>query len=71
MIGAVLGADGKTQALAPKRLGALLPKTLLGMPRGDYSTERNPVMGIQISQAKARYHAGPDDIRLNRTLQRD
>jgi hypothetical protein len=67
MIGAVLGADGKTQALAPKRLGALLPKTLLGMPRGGYSTERNPVMGIQISQAKARYHAGPDDIRLEIT----
>ena len=67
MIGAVVGADGKTRALPPKRLGALLPKTLLGMPRSDYSTERNPVMGIRISQAKARYRAGPDDLRLEIT----
>ncbi|MEO7775815.1 MAG: Yip1 family protein [Steroidobacteraceae bacterium] len=56
IMGAALGgAGGAAEALAPDRLKAFMPEQLAGMPRTRISSERNGVMGIQISNAKAAY----------------
>ncbi|MGD8937653.1 MAG: Yip1 family protein [Thiogranum sp.] len=55
MVGAVLGGGTQVEALAPERLKRFLPETLAGMPRSDYSAERNTAMGMQVSSAEASY----------------
>lgn len=55
MLGAVLGGDASVKALDPDTLGGFLPQTLVGMPRSDFSAERNQAMGMQFAQAEARY----------------
>lgn len=58
VLGALGGAGGKVQAMAPERLKAFLPETLAGLPRRELSAERNAAMGLQISEGKARYGDG-------------
>jgi Yip1 domain len=55
MVGAVLGGGTQVEALAPERLKPFVPETLAGMPRSDYSAERNTAMGMQIASAEASY----------------
>jgi Yip1 domain len=56
MMGAALGG-GEVESLAPDRLKPFLPESLMGLPRGDLSTERNGAMGMQISEARADYNS--------------
>ena len=56
MLGAALsGGRGKVEALAPERIKALLPASLGSLTRSEISAERNAAVGVQISEAKARY----------------
>lgn len=66
MMGALFSGGDTVAALKPEQLKAFLPETLAGMARGDYSAERNTLMGIQVATAKARYAKGDGDssIRL-------
>lgn len=62
-LGAVMGAalgGGQVEALAPDVLKPFLPERLAGLPRTDFSTERNAAMGMQMSEAKATYSDGGD-----------
>ncbi len=54
VMGAALGG-GEVEALEPDRLRPFLPRTLLGMSRGETSAERNGALGMQISEARADY----------------
>jgi hypothetical protein len=59
MLGSVLGgAGGKVEALPPDRIKAFIPDTLAGMPRTQFSAERNGAMGMQVAEAKATYSDG-------------
>lgn len=55
MMGALFSGGDAVEALKPEQLKAFLPETLAGWARGDYSAERNTLMGIQVATAKARY----------------
>lgn len=54
MLGAALGG-GTVEALAPERLKAFIPESLDGMPRTEFSSERNNAMGMQISEARGTF----------------
>jgi hypothetical protein len=54
MMGAALGGAG-VEALPPDRLKPFIPETLAGMPRTEFSAERNNAMGMQISEARATF----------------
>lgn len=43
------------EALAPDRLEPFLPESLGGMTRSTFSTRRNSVMGMQMTEARATY----------------
>ena len=62
MLGTALGG-GQVKALSPEQLKPFVPATLASLPRTQMSVERNGAMGMQISEAHARF--GTDD----RTLQ--
>jgi hypothetical protein len=65
MLGAALGGgEGKVEALAPDRIKALLPASLGPLARSEISAERNAAMGLQISQAQARYGDVDQSIEL-------
>jgi hypothetical protein len=55
MMGAALGGGGAVEALPTDRLKPFLPESLMGMPRTDFSVERNGAMGMQITEARATY----------------
>jgi len=55
VLGAVLGGGDQVEALAPDALKPFVPDTLAGMPRTSLEVERNGAIGIQVSNAKARY----------------
>jgi hypothetical protein len=55
-----MGGDGKVEASDPQTLKALLPETLGGFARRSFKAERNTAMGVQVSEADARY-ANDDD----------
>ncbi|HEY1075629.1 MAG TPA: Yip1 family protein [Fontimonas sp.] len=55
VMGALMGNDGKVEAMDPQALKAFLPETLGDYPRRSYSAERNSALGLQLSEAKARY----------------
>ncbi len=55
VMGALMGNDGKVEAMDPQALKALLPETLGDYPRRSFSAERNTALGLQLSEAKARY----------------
>jgi hypothetical protein len=57
MMGAMSGADGTVEALAPDQIKAFLPDSLGNLKRNSLSAERNSAMGMQISQASAGYAA--------------
>lgn len=57
MMGAVAGAHGNVEALAPDQIKAFLPDSLGSLKRSSLSAERNSAMGMQISQASASYAA--------------
>lgn len=57
MVGAMAGADGTVEALAPDQIKAFLPDSLGGLKRTSLSAQRNSAMGMQISQASADYAA--------------
>lgn len=58
-LGAVLGAAAggvqPVEALAPDALKPFVPATLAGLPRTDFSAERNGALGMQVSEARATY----------------
>lgn len=57
-LGAVLGAAAggqQVEALAPDVLKPFVPETLAGLPRTDFSAERNGALGMQVSEARATY----------------
>lgn len=55
MMGTLIGAGGKVEALEPSVLKGFLPNSLGDLPRTSFSSERNAAMGMQISEAKASY----------------
>jgi hypothetical protein len=57
MMGAMAGANGSVEALAPDQIKAFLPDSLGSLKRSSLSAERNSAMGMQISQATANYAA--------------
>ena len=59
VLGAVLGGGAQAvESLSAERIKAFLPETLAGLPRKSMSAERNQAIGMQISEAKARYGGG-------------
>lgn len=57
VLAAALGGKSNVEALAPDRIKAFLPETLAGLPRTEVSAERNGAIGLQVSEAEARYGA--------------
>ena len=57
MLGAALGNGGKVESLAPERID-FVPDSLDGLKRTQLTSERNAVMGMQISKATAVYSDG-------------
>lgn len=55
MMGAMSGTNGTVEALAPDQIKAFLPDSVVGMKRTSLSAERSRAMGMQISEASARY----------------
>lgn len=70
-LGAVMGALGGSstpvEALSADTLKGFMPDTLVGLPRQSISAERNAMLGMQISNAKARYGEGNSRIVLEIT----
>jgi hypothetical protein len=62
---ALSGGKGAVEALPPDRMKSFLPETLGGLARTEVSAQRNGAVGIQVSEAEARYtdNAG-QNIRL-------
>jgi hypothetical protein len=55
VIGAAMSGGDQVEALAPDVLKPFVPATLAGMPRTDFSAEKNGAMGMQVSTANATY----------------
>ena len=55
VIGAAMGGGDQVEALAPDMLKPFVPDTLAGLPRTDFSAEKNGAMGMQVSTANATY----------------
>ena len=55
VIGAAMGGGDQVEALAPDVLKPFVPDTLAGLPRTDFSAEKNGAMGMQVSTANATY----------------
>ncbi len=53
--GTVLGGGGNVEALSAQQIGSFAPETLAGLPRTEISSERNAMLGIQVSQTRATY----------------
>jgi hypothetical protein len=64
MMGAMFGGGDQVEALAPSALKPFVPDTLAGLARTSVSAERNAAMGMQISEAKARYAEGSRSLDL-------
>ena len=60
VMGAAMGGGDQVEALAPDLLKPFVPQTLAGLARTEMSAERNGAMGMQISEAQARYSDGGD-----------
>lgn len=52
---ALSGGKGAVEALPPDRIKGFLPETLDGLTRTEISAERNGAVGVQVSEAEARY----------------
>jgi hypothetical protein len=55
MMGAALGGGDVVESLPPEQLKPFIPESLAGLPRTEFSAERNNAMGMQISEAKATF----------------
>jgi hypothetical protein len=55
-LGTLFSGGDTVEALKPEELKAFVPEKLDGLPRSDYSAERNTVMGLQTAEARARYN---------------
>ena len=55
MMGAVSGANGTVEALAPDQIKAFLPDSLGSLKRTSTSAQRNNAMGMRVSDATAEY----------------
>lgn len=65
MLGAALGGGkGKVEALPPDRIKAFLPASAGGLARSEISAERNAAMGLQVSEAQARYGDATHSLEL-------
>jgi hypothetical protein len=65
VLGAVLGgAGGNVETLSTERIKALVPDTLLGLPRTSLAAERNGAMGLMVSEADAEYGDENRTLRL-------
>jgi hypothetical protein len=60
-VAAVLGGGATVEALPTDRMKGFLPATLAGLKQIESSASRNGALGMQVSEAKARY--GTDDGR--------
>ena len=60
VMGAAMSGGDQVEALAPDLLKPFVPETLGGLARTEMSAERNGAMGMQISEAHARYSDGSD-----------
>jgi hypothetical protein len=58
MMAAVLGGGQQVESLPTERIKGFLPATLAGLKQESSSAERNGAMGMQVSEAKARYGDG-------------
>ena len=58
MMGAVSGANGSVEALAPDQIKTFLPESLGSLKRTSISAQRNNAMGMQVSDATAEYSNG-------------
>lgn len=57
-LGSVMGGGKGGEALPAEQIKTYLPETLAGLPRTEFSAQRNAAMGIQISEASADYSDG-------------
>ena len=65
VLAAALGGKSKVEALAPDRIKGFLPESVAGLARTEVSAARNGAIGIQVSEAEARYSDnGGQSIRL-------
>ncbi|HEU4662608.1 MAG TPA: Yip1 family protein [Dokdonella sp.] len=55
VMGAALGGGDQVEALSPDLLKPFVPATLAGLPRTDFSAEKNGALGMQVSEAHATY----------------
>lgn len=55
VLGTALGGGDQVEALAPDMLKPFVPDTLAGLPRTEFSAERNGALGMQVSEARATY----------------
>lgn len=67
VMGAMAGAGGAIEALPADTLKGFVPDALGGLARQSIAAEKNGVLGMQISSAKARYGAGDNELRLEIT----
>lgn len=58
MTAALGGGASKVEALAPDRLKPFIPETLDGLPRTQFSVQRNSALGMQMSTGTATYSDG-------------
>lgn len=67
VMGAMAGAGGAVEALPAETLKSFVPESLGGLPRQSLSSEKNGVMGMQVSTAKASYGEGDEQLDLEIT----
>lgn len=60
MMGSIFSGGDVVEALAPEKMKGFLPASLLGLTRSDASAERSEGLGMQTSNARARYTNGAD-----------
>jgi hypothetical protein len=66
---AALGGGDQVEALSPDLLKPFVPSSLGGLPRTDFSAEKNGALGMQVSEAHATYsdNASGRSLRLEVT----
>jgi hypothetical protein len=52
---AMFGGGDAVEALSPDQIKPFVPKKLGGLSRSGYTAERNTMMGVQVTEASARY----------------
>ena len=58
IVGMALGSGSNTKSLPPDQLRTFVPETLAGLTRSRLSIEKNTMLGIQRSEARATYSDG-------------